>query len=149
MKVATLLLCSSFVLSSCVGSFALHNRLAEWNMGLSNKFVNELVFLACNFIPVYGVCYLADVFVINSIEFWTGNNPLASVGTIQKVKGTNGNYMVETLANGYSITKEGEEVSMELVYNQQDNTWSAVSDGVSTKIIQFDEDGTATMLVQR
>lgn len=142
---ATVMICGAFLLSSCVGSFSLHSKLVNWNQSIGNKFVNELVFLACNIIPVYGVCYLADVVVINSIEFWSGSNPMASVGDIKKVKGENGDYLVKTLENGYSITKEGENLSMELVYNKEANTWNVVADGVSTELLQMNNDGTAQM----
>ena len=142
---ATVMICGAFLLSSCVGSFGLHSKLVNWNQSIGNKFVNELVFLACNIIPVYGVCYLADVVVINSIEFWSGSNPMASVGDVKKVKGENGNYLVKTLENGYSITKEGENLSMELIYNKEANTWNVVADGVSTELLQMNNDGTAQM----
>ncbi len=97
----TMILSGSVVLSSCVGSFSLFNRLVAWNQNVNDKFVNEVVFLALNIVPVYGVCYVADALVINSIEFWTGTNPMAKVGEVKKVKGENGDYMVETLKNGY------------------------------------------------
>ena len=143
---ATVMVCGAFLFSSCIGSFALHGKLLSWNQGVSNKFVNELVFLAFNIIPVYGVCYLADALVINSIEFWSGNNPLASIGDVKKVKGENGNYLVETLENGYSIKKEGDETaSMELIYDKDLNTWNVVADGVSTELLQMNNDGTAQM----
>lgn len=142
---ATVMICGAFLLSSCVGSFGLHSKLVNWNQSIGNKFVNELVYLACNIIPVYGVCYLADAVVINSIEFWSGSNPMASVGDIKKVKGENGDYLVKTLENGYSITKEGENLSMELVYNKEANTWNVVADGVSTGLLQMNNDGTAQM----
>ena len=51
---ATVMVCGAFLFSSCIGSFALHGKLLSWNQGVSNKFVNELVFLAFNIIPVYG-----------------------------------------------------------------------------------------------
>ena len=66
---ATVMICGSFLFSSCIGSFGLHSKLVSWNQGIGTKFVNELVYLAFNIIPVYGVCYLADALVINSIEF--------------------------------------------------------------------------------
>ena len=140
---ATVMVCGAFLFSSCIGSFGLHSKLLNWNQGIGNKFVNELVFLAFNIIPVYGVCYLADALVINSIEFWSGSNPMASVGDVKKVKGENGNYLVETLENGYSITKEGETASMELIYDKDMNTWNVVADGVSTELLQMNNDGTA------
>ena len=57
---ATVMICGSFLFSSCIGSFGLHSKLVSWNQGIGTKFVNELVYLAFNIIPVYGVCYLAD-----------------------------------------------------------------------------------------
>ena len=105
LTLVAVLLSGSLLFSSCVGSFGLFNRLSSWNQSIGSKFVNELVFLAFNIVPVYGVSYLADALVINSIEFWSGSNPMANVGDVKKVKGENGNYMVKTLENGYSITK--------------------------------------------
>lgn len=143
---ATVMVCGAFLFSSCIGSFGLHSKMLNWNQGLGNKFVNELVYLAFNIIPVYPVCYLVDALVINSIEFWSGSNPMASIGDVKKVKGENGNYLVETLENGYSITKEGEEeLSMELIYDKDLNTWNVVADGVSTELLQMNQDGTAQM----
>ena len=86
-------LSGSLLFSSCVGSFGLFNRLTTWNQSLGNKFVNELVFLAFNIVPVYGVAYLADALVINSIEFWSGSNPMANVGDVKKVQGSIGNHI--------------------------------------------------------
>ena len=145
LTLVAVVLSGSLLFSSCVGSFGLFNRLSSWNQGVGNKFVNELVFLAFNIVPVYGVAYLADALVINSIEFWSGNNPLASIGDVKKVKGENGNYLVETLENGYSITKEGETASMELIYDKDLNTWNVVAEGVSTELLQINNDGTAQM----
>lgn len=142
---ATVMICGAFLFSSCIGSFGLHRKLTTWNEGVGNKFVNELVFLAFHIIPVYEVCYLADILVINSIEFWSGTNPMASIGDIKKVKGENGNYLVKTLENGYSITKEGENASMELIYDQELNTWNVVAGGVSTELLQLNDNGTAQL----
>ena len=143
--VAAIFLSGTILFSSCVGSFGLFNRISSWNQSIGTKFVNELVFLALNIVPVYGVAYLADALVINSIEFWSGTNPMANVGDVKKVKGENGDYLVKTLENGYSITKEGEDSAMELIYNKEANTWNVVADGVSTELLQMNNDGTAQM----
>ena len=144
---ATVMVCGAFLFSSCIGSFGLHSKLLNWNQGIGNKFVNELVFLAFNIIPVYGVCYLADALVINSIEFWSGSNPMANVGDVKKVKGENGNYMVKTLENGYSITKEGETASMDLIYDKEANTWNVVANGESAELVKMNNDGTADLFL--
>ena len=140
-------LSGSLLFSSCIGSFGLFNRMVSWNQTIGNKFVNELVFLAFNIVPVYGVAYLADALVINSIEFWSGSNPIANIGDVKKVKGENGNYMVETLENGYSITKEGETASMELIYDKESNTWNVVANGESAELIKMNNDGTADLFL--
>ena len=147
LTLVAVLLSGSLLFSSCVGSFGLFNRLSSWNQSIGSKFVNELVFLAFNIVPVYGVSYLADALVINSIEFWSGSNPMANVGDVKKVKGENGNYMVKTLENGYSITKEGETASMDLIYNKEANTWNVVANGESAELIKINNDGTADLFL--
>lgn len=142
---AVIALSTTMLFSSCVGSFGLFNRVVSWNKSVGNKFVNELVFLALNIIPVYGVAYLADALVINSIEFWSGSNPMANVGDVKKIKGDNGEYLVKNLENGYSITKEGETAEMQLIYNEESNTWNVVADGSNTKLLKMNNDGTAEM----
>ena len=137
----------SIMFSSCIGSFGLWNNLKDWNQGVSNKFVNELIFVAFHIVPVYEIAYLADVLVLNSIEFWSGSNPMANVGDVKKVKGENGNYMVKTLENGYSITKEGETASMDLIYNKEANTWNVVANGESAELIKMNNDGTADLFL--
>lgn len=143
--VCALTLSGSILFSSCIGSFGLFNRLNAWNQSIGSKFVNELVFLALNIIPVYPVAYLADALVINSIEFWTGSNPMANAGDVKKVKGENGDYMVKTLKNGYSISKEGEE-TVNLIFNEEACTWSVVTeDGNSTELVKINDNGTADL----
>ena len=76
LSVAACLMACSFFASSCVGSFALFNKLASWNKNATNnKFLNEIIFLVIS--PAYAVCSVADVLVLNTIEFWSGNNPMA------------------------------------------------------------------------
>ena len=57
--------------SSCLGPNKTWNGLHDWNVKAANdKWGNEAIFVGFNIIPVYGVCYLADILVFNSIEFW-------------------------------------------------------------------------------
>ncbi|MDR3118837.1 MAG: DUF3332 domain-containing protein [Mediterranea sp.] len=138
-------LCCGTLFSSCIGSFALFNNVKAWNQGIGNKFVNELVFVALHIIPVYEIAFIADILVINSIEFWDGENPVAGVGEVKTVKGENGDYLVETLRNGYSITGADKNESLELLYDKEANTWRAVSGGVSSDLVKINEDGTAQL----
>ena len=70
-------LATSLLGTSCIGRFQLTNKLLSWNHQVGNKFVNELVFFAFWILPVYEVSALADLLVLNSIEFWSGSNPVA------------------------------------------------------------------------
>ena len=80
-------LASSVLFSSCIGSFGLTNKLLDWNRNIDSKFVNELVFVAFWIVPVYEISALADILVLNSIEFWSGNNPVADAGTVKTIDG--------------------------------------------------------------
>ena len=48
-------LASSVMFSSCIGSYALFNKVLEWNGGISNKWVNELVYICFWILPVYEI----------------------------------------------------------------------------------------------
>ena len=142
-KSKTFLVCAmlsgSVLFSSCIGSFGLWNSLKDWNQGVSNKFVNELIFLAFHIVPVYEISALADVLVLNSIEFWSGSNPVADAGTVKTINGKDGVYSVETKKDGYQIQKEGEEKAIDLVFNEADKSWSVEADGEATKLLKFTE----------
>lgn len=138
-------LCGSLMLSSCIGSFGLWNSLKSWNEGIGSKFVNEVVFLAFHIIPVYEISYLADILILNSIEFWSGSNPMAEVGTEKVVKGENGEYIVRTNEDGYTIIKKGEENKpLDLVYDNATRTWNAEAEGQSFELVTINEDGTVS-----
>lgn len=131
--------------SSCIGSFSLSNKLLNWNRNIDNKFVNELVFIAFWILPAYEVCAIADVLVLNSIEFWSGSNPAADAGTVKKIDGKDGVYTVETKADGYHIEKEGEAQGVDLVFNESDQTWSVEANGQSEKLMTFEGDDEVVM----
>lgn len=142
LKVATVLLAATLAMSSCVGSFSLFNKLAAWNKDATgNKFLNELIFLIIS--PAYGVCSLVDVLVLNTIEFWTGDNPVASrIGTTKMVEGEDGlMYAVKYLKNGYEITKPNGEVVL-FSYDKKTKTWSQSAEGVDIKLFSFNDNGT-------
>lgn len=143
LRIVTALVGGSLLFSSCIGSFGLWSNLKDWNQGIGNKFVNEVVFLAFHIVPVYEVAYLADILVLNSIEFWSGSNPVAELGSIRTVQGEKGTYAIRTNEDGYTITKEGDEgKELNLVYNAEKRTWNAEAEGQSFELIRMNEDGT-------
>ncbi len=131
--------------TSCIGNFALTSKLLAWNKTISNKFVNELVFFAFWIIPVYEVSALADVVVFNSIEFWSGNNPIAC-GT-KVIEGQDGKYLVKCDKTGYTITSENDNSIVRLDFDSNDSSWSVkVNDGEKYKLMTFVDDTHVKML---
>lgn len=135
---------ASLSFSSCIGSFSLTNKLMNWNRNVSNKFVNELIFFAFWILPVYEVTALADVLVLNSIEFWSGSNPVAK-GT-KVIEGQDGRYLVECDGKGYTITSENDRSVVRLDFDAADNSWSVQQDGKSVKLMTFVDDNHVNML---
>ena len=141
LKTIAFAMAAGLMVSSCVGSFSLFNKLLSWNKGLSNKFVNELVFLVIS--PAYFVASTADVLVLNTIEFWSGSNPIAKAGNVEKVWGQDGRqYLVKTTKSGYEVTKPtGETIIFE--HNEKEDSWSMIENGEIKEIFRFTENGTA------
>lgn len=75
-------LLSAVVFSGCYGKFALTRKVYEINGQITNnKFVHSLVAWVFLWLPVYGLAGFADFVVLNTIEFWTGNNPMSGGAT--------------------------------------------------------------------
>ena len=143
LKVVTCLLAGSFLFSSCfVGKYALWNKYINWqNHMTSSKFVNAIVgfFL----VPIVGgVCSLVDVLVLNTIEFWSGSNPVASnIGKTQQVMGKDGRYYaVTTLKNGYEVKAPTGEITY-FIHDDANDSWSVEQNGVQKELFRFNADG--------
>lgn len=140
LKVATVLLSVTLLASSCVGSFSLFNKLSAWNRDATgSKFLNELIFIVIS--PAYVVCSAADVLVLNSIEFWSGSNPVAA-GKTMNVQGQDGRYYaVKTLKDGYEIKAPDGKITC-FLYDKDNDSWSQQEDGKTVEIFRFNDDGT-------
>jgi hypothetical protein len=69
----------SLHVSGCFGQFALTRAIWQFNKNVSpNKFIQWAVFLVLAIVPVYAIGTFVDALVINSIEFWTGSNPVSA-----------------------------------------------------------------------
>ncbi|MDE6271171.1 MAG: DUF3332 domain-containing protein [Muribaculaceae bacterium] len=132
------LLGASLMGSSCIGSFQLTNKMLNWNRQIGNKFVNELVFFAFWILPVYEVSALADLVVLNSIEFWSGENPVAQGKSI--IEGNDGRYIVDCDGKGYTITSESDGSVVRLDFNSEDRSWSVNAGGEKHTILTFVDD---------
>ncbi|MBO5612141.1 MAG: DUF3332 domain-containing protein [Prevotella sp.] len=140
LKVAAILLSGTILFSSCVGSFSLFNTYARWQTHMTdNKYVNGIVGIIL--LPIVGsVTLLADAVVLNTIEFWSGTNPLHA-GT-KTIKGQDGRlYAVKTMKNGYEIKSPDGEISY-FIHDKKNDSWSLKQNGEVREIFRFNEDGT-------
>lgn len=72
--------------SACFGSFPAIRWVYGLNKDISNsKFVQWLVFLALNIIPVYSIAGFIDIWILNSLEFWFGSSPMSKRDEKQRV----------------------------------------------------------------
>ena len=131
-------LAGSMLSTSCIGSFALTNKVLDWNKSIGNKFVNEVVFFAFWILPVYEITALADALVLNSIEFWSGSNPVAQGKKV--IDGENGRYLVECDGKGYTIKSETDGSIVRLDFTEEDKSWSVTANGETHTFMSFVDD---------
>lgn len=147
-KIAVSALCiagASLMFSSCIGSFSLTNKVMAWNRNIGNKFVNELVFFAFWILPVYEVTALADVLVINSIEFWSGENPMTA--SVKVVDTDHGRYLIACDGKGYTVTHEPTGQQTRLDFDVPTQTWSVeLENGENIKFLTFIDDSHVRMI---
>ncbi|MCM1319033.1 MAG: DUF3332 domain-containing protein [Muribaculaceae bacterium] len=141
---AALSLASCFMFSSCIGQFALTHKVLDWNETVGNKFVNELVFIAFWVLPVYEITSLADLLVINSIEFWSGSNPIAQ-GT-KVIDTDNGRYLVKCDDKGYDIICEATGETVRLDFIEDEQTWAVNVEGELHPFMTFVDDNHVKMI---
>lgn len=65
-------------LTGCYGKFALTRKVYELNGHVSDKFLRSGLTWVFIIVPVYWVAALVDFIAFNTIEFWSGKNPVAS-----------------------------------------------------------------------
>ncbi len=88
------------VTTACYGPFNLTRTIHKWNGevgkagSIDAKWMQEIVFLPLFIFPVYFFSALADAIVFNSIQFWTGDNPIKVSD-----EGTDGNTKVARIGD--------------------------------------------------
>ena len=143
---SALMIAAAFMLSSCIGSFQLTNKVKDWNESLGDKFINEVVFLAFHIVPVYQICMFADGVVFNSVEFWTGERLVADAGERQMIKNSFGKDVeIKTLKDGYMFS-DGTS-SMKVLYDSANRTWRVETDSQSADLIKFVDDNNAQLFL--
>jgi hypothetical protein len=141
-KILTLssLLSISVLFSGCYGSFRLLTSVHEWNGSVSdNQFVQELVFLGLVILPVYSLSSLIDVLILNTVEFWTGSNPLSmkeGEEEIKIVKVDGEKYKVRATKNQFEINPEnGSQITLN--YEPTEASWYVSKNGQTHRLEQL------------
>ena len=145
-KLTALLLAATIMFSSCIGSFQLTKKMYDINNNIGDKWVNELVFAACCILPVYEITLFVDAVVFNTIEFWSGKKVLANVGEKKVVKNSEGkNVEITAMENGYNLT-DGVS-SMNLVFDEETQIWSAEYNNQTTQLMKFVDENNAQLFL--
>ncbi len=127
----------------CIGNFVVTRKILNWNQRISSKWINEIVFLIMVIIPVYGFAILVDGLILNSLEFWTGTNPLAMKPgevEIKVVKQDGVMYQIEASQNKFHFVQlEGPNMgdSADLIYNPSTKTWNIGNGKEIKRVVQF------------
>lgn len=89
--------------TACFGKFNLVRKVYKLNEDVStDKWVRWIAFLILTIVPIYGIASFVDALVLNSVEFWTGQNPIMA-GTSRTTLGPNGEVGVSTLREDGAI----------------------------------------------
>ena len=131
--------------AGCFGSFTLTRKLYHWNDQVSqDKWIREIIFIVLAWTPVYSLVGLGDAIVFNSIEFWTGKNPIEPTKA-----GLDGAHTTRIARNGSEavLTQDGNQLVIEQF--QQGRPVASVSirreGGVS---VASDRDGRVLFIAQ-
>lgn len=145
-KLSALLLSATILFSSCIGSFRLTNKIKDWNESVSSKWVNEVIFLAFHIVPVYEISMFVDAVVLNSIEFWTGKSADVEVGDTKIVKNAQGEDIeITALEDGYKLSNG--ETSMNIVFDEETQIWSAEYNNQTTQLMKVVDDNNAQLFL--
>lgn len=145
--ISCLLLSSTILFSSCLGSFKAFNNLKDWNQGATDsKFVDNLIFWGLWIVPVYELFLLGDAIIFNVIEFWSGSNPIAmkeGESETQMVEHDGNTFKMVATKNRVQVSvvagpKQGKKI--DLVYKPDEKSWNAVRpNGEIIKLSSFEE----------
>jgi hypothetical protein len=133
-------------LAGCYGSFSLTRKLYTWNGSFGDKWINTVVFWILLILPAYEATSFIDFVVLNTVEFWTGSNPLAmqdGMKDIKYVSNSGKTYRVELTKNQIKIVETiGPEQGKFLIlnYSPTNGNWSMFDGKNTTDIAAINKD---------
>ncbi len=91
-------------LSGCFGNFALTRKIYAVNASVPDKTLRSVVTWAFIFVPVYWVSGAVDLFILNTIEFWSGHNPMLAGGKSFNYSSGDQNFKVLAVRNDTTVS---------------------------------------------
>lgn len=91
-------------LQGCYGKMALTKKVYRVNGEVHDKFLRSLVTWVFIIVPVYGIAALVDFVLFNTIEFWSGNNPVAQGEKNFQYAENGERFQVNARKNGDTVT---------------------------------------------
>ena len=86
---------------------------------------------------------LADLLVLNSIEFWSGNNPMEA--SVKMIDTEQGRYIIDCDGKGYTVSCPNGD-SMRLDFDVDSQTWALTNDGISYPFMTMVDDNHVKMI---
>jgi hypothetical protein len=127
----------------CTGPFKLTKKLHAWHTSQEDRWVDEIVFLACVILPFYAVCTIGDAIIFNSIEFWGGENPIASIDNgderVKMTQNADGSILIQSAKGSFTLKKSRYGVS---AYDSEGNLLYISHTGEDSKVRVYAADGT-------
>lgn len=120
------------------------------------------MYLVLWIIPVYEICLVADFLVLNTLEFWTGSNPLAmreGDREMQVVRHEGDMFRITATRNRFDVvqlTGKNAGYNASLVFDAEQNAWYVESAIYRERVVQvsrsnpdqvrvFSPDGTSVL----
>ncbi len=131
-------------LNGCYGSFHLTKKLYAFNGTVENKFVRSAVTWVMIIVPIYGIAGLVDFVILNTVEFWTGSNPMAMGDTekeVQVVEKDGNLYKITATRNRFDIEDLNREkkTKVSMVYHEDARSWYVESEDGTYKVAELGE----------
>ncbi|NCP83991.1 MAG: DUF3332 family protein [Bacteroidetes bacterium] len=150
--IVLLLLSTGFLATGCYGSFNLTKKVYKWNGTMGDKWMNSIVFYALNVVGVYGITTFVDAVVLNTLEFWTGSNPMAmneGESETKYVTDAGKTYKITASKNQFEVSQVAGPNAVEsavLAFNPESSVWSVTSGSTSIDIAKFVTNGSETVV---
>ncbi|MEO5956935.1 MAG: DUF3332 family protein [Nitrospiraceae bacterium] len=152
-------ICFMTVSTACYGPFNLTRTVYHWNSGIkgsgevNDKWMKEFVFFGMIVIPVYMFSALLDGFIFNSIQFWSGDNPvkasnLGNDGQTKVARLGDATVRWTPMEEGATVMYERDEIVERRATIVPGTSGYRLVDesGATLAEAQYDADGTITLL---